>query len=180
VSATSNAGFAVPVDVTVGPPPRPETQAGTGEDAAAAFEPVDDVQLVPEVDERTVRALLQGLGYAASTIGADEDVPDQWKFTATELDGLTPPLTRIINRRPKWRAAVARGDEAVVVMILASYGGRNVQAGREAKEARDELAGEDGRAAGPARAAPGPGGPGFAHDAGGGDQLRTAPGGGHR
>lgn len=167
----------MPVDLSVGPPPAPETKAESGpsSDAPPFAEPVE-AELVPEVDETVVRALLKGLGHAASAVGADEDVPDQWKFTDAELDSVTPPLTRIINRRPKWRAAVARGDEAVVVLVLASYGGRNVADGRRAKEARenDGQPTEADGAAGHARAAPGGTGQGYAGGNGRGPGLHQA------
>jgi hypothetical protein len=166
----------VPVDLSIGPPPRPETQAAPGEsegDGPSFGEPVD-AELVPEVDERTVRNLLKGLGWSANVVLADDDVPDQWKFTDSELDGLTPPLTRIINRRPKWRAAVARGDEAIVMMILAGYGGRNVEAGRKARKERDEQSGEDGGVAVDDRAAPRGAPPGFAGGNGGGGRFHPA------
>jgi hypothetical protein len=175
-SASTATACDVPVDLTVGPPPRPETQAEPGDsagDAPSFAEPVD-AELVPPVDEAVVRNLLKGLGWSANVVLADDDVPEQWKFTDSELDGLTPPLTRIINRRPKWRAAVARGDEAVVVMILAGYGGRNVEAGRKARKERDEQSGEDGGAAFDDRAADRGAHQGFAGGNGGGGGFHTA------
>lgn len=173
----------MPVDLTVGPPPRPETEAepGAPSDTPLFAEPAEP-ELVPPVDEAVVRGLVKGLGSVAHVIAGDDDVEDHWQFTDAELDGVTPPLTRIINRRPKWRAAVARGDEATVLLILASYGGRNVEAGRKAREER-ELDGQPGEAGGVAdhaRAARDGTGPGAAHSGGNGAQLRDAPGGGFR
>ncbi len=125
-----------PVDLTIGAPSPPEVEPNN-DDALYGDEMLidDDGELVnaPQVDESIVRTALRSVaGVASYTLGRD-DVDEHWQFTARELDDLTPPLTRIINRRPQLRAAVARGDEAAVAIVLASYTGRNVASGRRAR-----------------------------------------------
>lgn len=132
-------------DLSIGAPGRPEVEAPPGD----PFVEPDDVadEPVPEVDEAVVRGLLRSLGGGASFALGDADVPDHWRFTDRELDDLTPPLTRIINRRPKLRRAVLRGDEMTVAVVLAGYAGRNVAAARTAQEVRNGREREADRAA---------------------------------
>lgn len=130
----------MPVDLSVGPAPRPEVAAApeperVGPDDVFVEDLADEA---PHVDESVVRALLRSLSGGVAYAAGDPDVPDHWRFSDRELADLTPPLTRIVNRRPQLRRAVARGDEAAVAMTLAGYVGRNYTAGRKAQEARRE------------------------------------------
>ncbi|MGH9042681.1 MAG: hypothetical protein ACRDZ3_20895 [Acidimicrobiia bacterium] len=138
-------------DLTVGPAPPPEVRAPAPGEGL-----VDDVVLleesVPQVDETVVRSMLRAVGGGLGYGLGDEDVPDHWRFTEGELDDLTPPLTRVINRNAKLRRAVIRGDEMAVGVVVAGYVGRNVNEGYKAGRARRERDGETPDAQGDVRA----------------------------
>lgn len=98
------------------------------------------VQPAPEIPEPVIRALLASAGgLVAMSPLADPDVAGNWRFTDTELDDLTPPLTRIANRRPAIQQALARGDELTVAIQLLGYTGRNVADAAAARHARQLL-----------------------------------------
>jgi hypothetical protein len=148
-------------DLTIGAPGPVEVDGDRIEDDATGWTdtPAGDVlggELLPDVAPEVVRGIVSTLGKVASRSRlADIDVDDHWEFTDRELDDLTPPLTRIVNRRPALKRAVMHGDEAIVAVALAGYLGRNFADAREAKEARDDddfdrEAGEPARGADPA------------------------------
>lgn len=152
-------------DLSIGAPDTPEVAADALDGGAASRtegrhpgpELLDggDLDLAPEVDELVVRTLLSSMGGMLHVAIGDEDVPEHWEFTPRELDQLTPPLTRWVNRQPRLRKAVAHGDELAVGVALASYAGRNITAAQQARAARDE----EGNDAHVDREAPGPAGP---------------------
>ena len=158
------------VDLSVGEPDAPEVAAGAAADpdAPAAGGPMLDPGLppAPPVEEPTVRGLLLSLGAVAHVGFADDDVPDHWQFTPAELDQLTPPLTRWINRQPRLRRAIEHGDELAVAVALSGYVGRNVAAGQAARRNREDhdpdgnVTREDRPATRPAGAPAGPAAPG--------------------
>lgn len=130
------------VDLSVGPPAPPEVRtppASAGPDDRALL--LED-EHVPQVDESIVRSLLSGLGGTLGHLAGDQDVVEHWRFTTQELDDLTPPLTRIVNRNTGLRRAVIKGDEMAVALVLAGYLGRNVADGKRARDRRDELQGQ--------------------------------------
>lgn len=139
-------------DLSIGAPGTPETEAIPGALADELGE--DDLLLedAPHVDEALVEGLLRSLGGGLEYVAGDPDVPEHWRFTDRELRDVVPPLTRIINRRPQLRRAVARGDEMAVAIVLAGYAGRNVAAGQAAKEVRRERQREADSPQGAARA----------------------------
>ncbi len=119
----------------------------------------------PMVDEWMVRGVVRSLvGGTFGLLFGDPDGPELWHFSDAELDELVPPLTRIINRRPALRAAVIRGDEAVVAIVMARFLGRNFADRRRLRRARENLAGEvssgPGQPQGPPAPDPGGGQPG--------------------
>lgn len=127
------------LDLSIGAPQRPQVASAGDVDGDL----VDDVAGVdyfdddaPEVHSDTVRNVLVALGAGLGYVAGDEDVPDAWRFKPSELDALVPPLTSVINRTPKLRAAVARGDYAVIGIHLAAYGGRNLGDLRRARRNR--------------------------------------------
>lgn len=133
------------LDLSIGAPGKPEVTA-PGDDVddvegAADWGDVDDA---PEVSPDTVRVVLAAIGAGVGVVAGDEDVPNHWRFTDRELDDLTPPVANIINSRPALRRAVAKGDYAVVAIHLAGYTGRNLGAGKRAREQREDLIGEAG------------------------------------
>lgn len=170
-------------DLTVGPAPIPSVRPRAPEDAPAGPDEVA-FEEVPQVDEGAVRLSLQALGGLLSWDVlplADEDVVDHWRFTSKELDDLTPPLTRIVNRNPRLRKAVIKGDEMALAVAFGGYVGRNMTDGSKARKVRRERDGEVEVAEGNVRAdspgmAPGSGGwgtgagdgPGHDDPAGGG------------
>lgn len=147
---------------TAAPPPPPGAEPDPSVLGPAPTSAIDDVD-VPLVDEAMVRALLVSGGMGANAVFADDDVPKQWVFDEIELQLLVPALTRIVNKRPALRRAVAHGDLIAVLTGAGRYGSRNVMAGRAARAARGEDDdgdgdGEAGPAAGGARAADARGG----------------------
>lgn len=132
------------IDLTISPPSPPEVEPSSADGSPGAVPPDVEAEVVnaPQVDEAVVRTLLKAFSGVTSYAVGRDDVVDHWKFTNQELDDLTPPLTRYINRRPKLRAAVARGDEAAIGMVLASYTGRNIAAGQTARKAEEKARSE--------------------------------------
>lgn len=123
-------------NLTVGPPPTPEVESTPG--ASVDTTPEVPTVAAPEVDESVIRTMLKSLSNVASfTIGNDE-IENHWRFTDREIDDISPPLTRMINRRPAARAAVVRGDEASVALVLASYTGRNLTLSRKFKTEQEK------------------------------------------
>lgn len=101
---------------------------------------------VPVLDVDQVRRFLSGLSSALAFALADPDVPNHWRFSDAELDDLAPAITSIANKRPQLARAIDQSDYIVVAMHLARYTGRNVQAGRSARRAREEHDGLNGEA----------------------------------
>jgi hypothetical protein len=145
-------------DLTVGPPPAPSVRPRDPADVPGPPDGALAEELVPQVDESVVRMSLQAFGGLLSYPLADDDVVDHWRFTERELDDLTPPLTRIVNRNAKLRRAVIRGDEMAVAVAFGGYVGRNMTEGHKARKVRRERDGEAEVAEGDVRAA----GPGMA------------------
>ncbi len=132
------------LDLSISAPGTPAVNTAPDDETTGPADTWADDE-APQVSPDTVRAVLLAIGAGVSVIAADEDVPEQWRFTPRELEDLTPPVTNIINSRPALRRAVAKGDYAVVAMHLAGYMGRNLGDGRRAKENRGEdLTGETG------------------------------------
>lgn len=161
---TPPAGPKLVADLTVGPPPapsvRPQEPAPGPLDGAALEE------AVPQVDESAVRLCLQALGglLAWDVLPlADEDVAGHWRFTEQELNDLTPPLTRIVNRNVRLRRAVIQGDQMAIAVAFGGYVGRNMTDGSRARKVRRERDGEVEVAEGDV----GAGGPGVAPGSGG-------------
>lgn len=141
-------------------PEATELAAGAATAPPPAPGPGVEEHQAPEVSPDLVRSLLAALGQGiASTPLADPDIEDHFCFTDRELDDLTPPLTRIINRRPALREALENGDELAVIAHLGGWAARNhlakalVLAWARRKDPDAELTAE---AAEPARSAPGP------------------------
>jgi hypothetical protein len=170
-----------PADFRVAPPAAAEVEAEPGDDHLLDdFDDLDERQ-APEVQEAAVRRVLKLIGNGAHGAFGDDLIEEHWCFTDRELDDLTPPVTAIINRRPKLRAAMARSDEAAVAIVMAGYLGRNIDDGRMAKEIRDgKRPGEAGPVTNGPRAGDPPA-PGRWPDGQGGfraDVVPGAPGGG--
>ena len=144
-------------EVTAAPPdPQPEVEPEADED--------EGPDAPPPVPQAVVRGLLSSVGLGLHFTLGHDDVPDHWQFTAGELDALTPPLTRIINRRPALRRAAHAGDAMTIATTLAGYTGRNVIDARRAADARhDEPQEEPDARDQPRQARPAPaGGPTYA------------------
>jgi hypothetical protein len=105
-----------------------------------------ELEAAPVVDVDQVRRFLAGAGSAAAFALADPDVPEHWRFTDAELDDIAPAITAIANRRPQLARAIESSDYLVLGVHLARYAGRNVQAGRAARNAREETDGLNGQA----------------------------------
>jgi hypothetical protein len=152
------------VDLSIAPPGTPAVVNDLDDDplfaedltpgvAVAGGDPL--AAMAPEVTEQQCRDLLAMVGSAASMLGADEDLPEQWEFTDAELDELAPILTRIANRHLWMRRLIAKGDGIFLAFGFARYLKRNVQDGQAARAARegntDGLLDREGGAAAPAR-----------------------------
>lgn len=135
-------------DLSIGAPGAPQVNTEAGDEPAEALEAPPELV---EVSEEQVRSVLGAAGLGLNYVLGDEDVHEHWQFTERELDQLTPPLTRYVNRRPKLREAVLRSDEITIAVVLAEWAGRNVADWRTAREARsdedveDEAPGAEGR-----------------------------------
>lgn len=136
------------VDLTIGPAGTPDL-----EDAVDPYNPfVDDDELdgldadpdagvepVQLIGEEQVRLFLEGLvsnalHYSLTKSGSPARAAELWKLTARDLDELTPPFTRIVNRVPRLQGAVRRGDELYVLLYLAGWTTRNTRALAELRE----------------------------------------------
>lgn len=151
--------------IGIAEPDAPEVEREAGDVAAVVVEG-PALETAAPLSEDTVRAVLEGVGAVMATLVAPEEDPELWRFTPAELDAITPPLTRIANRRPRLRRALEEGDELALALHLAGYAGRNVAAARRLAADRLE-ADERERETAPAGRhadAGGPGGdPGTAH-----------------
>lgn len=137
-------------DLSVGAPASPEVEPDDELAEALAFDELgDELDLaeVPPVSELQVRDMLDGLGRAAS-VPFSFGVAGLWRFERDELDGLVPPLTRVINKRPTLARAVHNGDQIAVALQLSAYAGKRVDRVAEVrKRRRMEVAGERDRQA---------------------------------
>lgn len=124
-------------DPLVGPPARElgSVPAPPPDSLDEGTEPADLAELVPTVDEGTVRGILAGLGNVASVV--DRAAPGLWKFTDDELNQLAPPICRLANRNPTLRRALLHGDFVVIAMGLSGYVVRNVATRKEALDGQN-------------------------------------------
>ena len=115
-------------DLVVGPPGLPELDpSAIADHPEAAPEPSGvGLQEDPEVPEAAVRAALAAAGGLAGHWMGDKRVPGHWRFTADELDDMTPPVTRMVNGNPRLRAVVGRVDALTAGMVLIRYITRNL------------------------------------------------------
>lgn len=132
-----------PGQFTVGDPGVPEVDVEALADDTDLGEALSDDEPA-EVTEVQVRAVLAAGGRGLGYVAGHPDVPNHWHFTDDELDELTPPVTRYVNRSALLRRAVGRSDFLTIVMAMGIYTSRNIEDLRDAKEA----AGEDQREAG--------------------------------
>lgn len=158
------------IDFSIGAPIDP--QVGGEDDEPFLFEDDDlggswdepDPSAAEPMTEERVRSFLVAAGQFGN-LAHDRDVPDQWLFTDRELDALVPPLTSIANRHNFVRMVIEKSDYVAVPVLLASYGKRNLDDGRTARENRKEIdthgheraEGARHPAGGPSEGADGPG-----------------------
>ncbi len=124
--------------------PGPEFDAGqAGQDAAARDEdrrlsiaPGGSTGVELEWAPDAVRSLLETAGAAGHAIAgkAEED----WVFTKVELDAISKPLTRILNRYDATRVAAGTGDELALILGFVGYTLRSVQERKKAIQAQQE------------------------------------------
>lgn len=106
----------------------------------------------PPLEEPDVHRWLERLGrVAAWVVGrfttTPELEPPAWRFTAEELAELTPPATRVINRRLMWLTGVIRNaDEIELGFLLLEYADANLERVRAAREADEGEGLEEARA----------------------------------
>ena len=102
-------------DVTAAPDDWPDVGAIADDDGAG------------DITEPEIRGLLSELGKGVGAVVPGRAwIADAWAFTDDELDALTPPVTRIINRRPALRALAHKSDPLAVAFALGRYSLRNV------------------------------------------------------
>ncbi|HET9059154.1 MAG TPA: hypothetical protein VFN61_04475 [Acidimicrobiales bacterium] len=136
-------------DVSVSAPVRETALPQAGAELAAPPGPgVTPDEVVPNVDEATVRSLLSGLGMVLSTVDRAPGVPGLWRWQPDELDQIVPPLTRAANRSPALRKALIKGDVIAISLALSTYGARNVGARTEALKRAKQQAKNDGTGGG--------------------------------
>lgn len=114
-------------------------------DRVLSVAPGGETGIEVEWDPKVVRGALKAKGSALHSIAgkAEED----WVYTSEELDAISGPLTRILNRYDVTRAAAATGDEFAVILGLSGYTMRSLQerkavikAEREAEEQAEQQA----------------------------------------
>lgn len=109
----------------MGPPGLPELDpSALAEQPDPTPEPGDEES--PEVPEAAVRAALAAAGGLVGHFAGDKRVQGHWRFTAEELDDLTPPVTRMVNANPTLRRVVGRADALTAGMVLIRYITRNL------------------------------------------------------
>jgi len=127
------------LELGIGAPGEPEVDlegVDLEEHLGADDEP--DAELVAvEVSELTVRAALAAVGGLMGFALGDRRIPDHWRFTDSELDDLTPPVTRIVNRNPRLARYVAHADAAAAGLVIVRYALRNFDLAKQAKEIHD-------------------------------------------
>ena len=77
--------------------------------------------LVEPMDESEVAAILQNVGGFAGWVLPTADAPDLWHLTADEIGSIAPPLTRVLNKRPRAIMALQRTDELTVAANIGRY-----------------------------------------------------------
>ena len=115
-------------------PPVPPVDAGEVPDPGIGDAASD---VVPDVDEAQVRRILDLIGMGAHIAVGHPAVEEHWRFTPSELDQLTPPVTAWLNRSPRLRAAAHHGDAVTVAVALGLYTSRNLSISREVADADD-------------------------------------------
>lgn len=171
-------------DLAFGPVPAPEVDRELIE--PELLDPAEPVVLrgeddAPDASEAQVRAMLAGIGGIVSFAIGNREIEDHWRFTADELDDLTPPVTRMVNASPRLRVIVARSDTIAFALVLTRYGLRNADLQRKwSRDNEDQLQPSAGGSPVPGgdqadAAAPGRGGV-----PSGGGGIRSVPGTGAR
>ena len=111
-------------------PLEPDRFGDYGADAGALegqpFPGAEVPELEPEVEpltEAEVREYLESIGQLVSWVApAPEERPEFWQLDGQELEALTPPLTRVLNKRgAAIRAGLQRIDEVAVAAMLGRY-----------------------------------------------------------
>lgn len=121
---------------------RKRLEVDTGPEGLRYGEPAEELG-PPPLTEADVRRWLDRLGrVAAWIVGRFTSTPDleppAWRFTEEELSELTPPATRVFNRRLLWLAGVIRNaDEIELGFLLLEYVDTNLERVREAREAAE-------------------------------------------
>lgn len=126
----------------VGAPGAPEVDADTLAElpggAPADFDAAaPDDGGAPEVSEPMVRAALAAAGQLVAMGMAHPDIPRHWQPTADELDRMTPPATRLVNRSPAMRRVAAMGDPMLLGIEVVRFVTRNIDAQRRHDAAQD-------------------------------------------
>lgn len=123
----------------------PPSTHGAGESGhiEAPGGPYEFPEPPPQLDEADVRRWLERVGKLVAWVLPTPEVleleePPLWRFTEEELGELTPPLTRVLNRRLLWLAGVIRNaDELEVGFLLFEYVSGNLDRVREARAAEE-------------------------------------------
>ena len=142
--------------------PGPEFDAGqAGQDAnerdgdrLLSASPGGQTGLEVEWAPDAVRSLLETQGAALHAIAGKAE--QDWVYTKVELDAISKPLTRILNRYDATRIAAGTGDE---IALLLGFTGHTLRSLQECKAALAEEDDEEPPAASTVYAGPQPPGP---------------------
>lgn len=142
------------VDMTPTDPRTPEEMIAPGPAAGEEIDPAATPEFAleygppapeegpPLLDDADVERWLERVGRVASwALPTPEDGldPAAWRFTETEIEELTPPLTRVINRRAAWlRGWIRATDEIEVGFLLLEYLSANLTRVRNAGKPEPE------------------------------------------
>lgn len=141
-----------PEEVATARPPGPEGHRVELEGEHYIAQPPEAEELgPPPLTEADVRRWLERIGKVVGWIwrrlssppeGLEDPglelEPPPWRFTEEELSELTPPATRVLNRRVLWLAGVIRNaDEIELGFLLLEYVDHNLERVRDAREAAE-------------------------------------------
>lgn len=135
---------------------RKRIEVDTGPEGLRFGEPAEELG-PPPLTEPDVRRWLERIGKVVGWVwrrlstppeGLEDPTleldPPPWRFTEEELSELTPPATRVLNRRVLWLAGVIRNaDEIELGFLLLEYVDHNLERVREAREAAEAATTEE-------------------------------------
>lgn len=122
-------------------------------DRGPAFDDPNRPQVEPEIDALggqveaeiptgwdpdTLRPILKAQGQMLHHAIAVDKESDEWVYTDGDLDAITPPLAKVMNRYAVTAAAAAVGDEIGLGLALFAYASRSIKTRMASIAERDD------------------------------------------